>query len=470
MTAILISILLIILLFSLTIFVHELGHYLAARACGMIVEVFSIGFGPAIWKRTVGGITYKIGVIPFGGYVALPQMDPGGRSALEKDGSTKETKAHACPPVSPWKRIVVALAGATGNILLAILLAYLVYFNAQSFAPLNNTGTVGYVYKDSSAYAAGLRTGDAIVAINAQPIRDWEEFLYATAFAGMDTVTAAVKRAEAPIVSMPLPTQVLFGTRHIAGVMPVSLCWVLSVMPGSSAAQAGIVSGDKIMEVDGQPVYSREHLIELISARRDRAVTLRIDRRGKAITLPVSPVYDEKLQRAVIGVQFNSFDVQKPWSQIRSHASMVFRLLKALVTPKETKSAAGAVGGPVMILQMFWFYLQGGLIMALWFTGMLNVNLAILNLLPIPVLDGGHVIFSLWEAVTRRPPSEKVVGFMVNVFGILLISVFVLLTGRDILRAFHFHKSNKETPPVEQPAQTNQVAPATSPRPEELTP
>lgn len=423
------TIFVIAFLFGITIFVHEFGHFLVARRLGMIVETFSIGFGPALWKKKVGGITYKIGLIPFGGYVALPQMDPSGALALEgkSEGGKKDI-----PPAPPWKRILVGLAGVAGNMILAVIIAWIVYLGGQSFAPEQENSFVGYVDPGSAVYAAGLRIGDAITAVHDQPVRSWDDFMVSSAL--YEEPVLRVRGADGSEKTIPAKTEKFMGARYVPGLLPMSHCWVLSVDAGSSAEKAGIRSGDRIVELDGVRLFSREHLTTQVAQCRDRTVPVVIERDGAPITLEVTPAWDKATEKVRIGVVFNTLDVKRPMAQIKSHALLIVRLLRALVTPGQSKAAAQAVGGPVAIFGMFWLYVQGSFLMALWFTGLLNVNLAVLNILPIPVLDGGHILFALWEAVTRRRVSPKVFNAIMNVFAALLIALFVLLIFRDTKR------------------------------------
>jgi regulator of sigma E protease len=236
----------------------------------------------------------------------------------------------------------------------------------------------------------------------------------------------------------------------------VNYCYVLNVMPGSSAEEAGLQPKDKIVAFNGVKLFSREQFTDLVNRAADQKSPITIERKGEQLNLQVTPRYNEKEKRALIGIVFNTFDVKKPWAQIKSHSMLIVRLLQALVTPKEAKNAAGAVGGPVAIFQMFWLYVQMGLIAALWFTGLLNVNLAILNLLPLPVLDGGHIMFSLWEWITGKPVHERVVEWLVNIFATLLIVLFVFLTYRDVVRWGAFRAMRKEAMEKAAPAATNQ--------------
>lgn len=438
-------------LFGLTIFVHELGHFLAARWCGLVVETFSIGFGPAIWKRRIGDVEYKIGLLPFGGYVALPQMDPTG----EQKGARED---RVLPPARPLHKLIVAFAGVVCNMILAIIVAHIVYWGGQSFAPPEGRVILGYVDPQSEAYAAGLRIGDTIEAVNGKPVASWDAFIMDTALAKRPVLR--VRHTDGSVREIELERHEIMGAAYIPGIAPMNYCYVLRARPGSSAEAAGLRNGDRIVSLDGIELYSREHLIELVNERAGRTIPIVIERQGRRIELQVTPAYDPAVGRALIGIEFNTLDVKKPWEQIKSHAMLIVRLLKALTTPAEAKAAAGAVGGPVAIVSMFWLYVQSSLIMALWFTCLLNVNLAILNLLPLPVLDGGHIVLALWEAVTRRPVSPRVVGFIWNISAAALIALFALLTWRDIDRFFVRRPSAK--PPA--------VAPATNDVPEPATP
>ncbi len=432
------TLLTVLLLFGLTIFIHELGHFWVARKCGLVVDAFAIGFGPALWKRTINGVEWKICILPFGGYVALPQMDPG------SDHPDSDMSKRKLPRVEPWKRILVALAGVTGNMILAILVAYIVYAGGKSFAPPEGEVQLGYVETNSAAYASGLRMGDIIEQVNGKNVRSWEEFILAGALGGDPKL--AVRSATLGQHEVTLPTGEMMGTRYIEGVYPLTYCYVLNVNPGSSAAAAGLQSGDRILTLDGVELFSRDHLMDLVQEIGAREVALTYLREGATRSTLVTPALNEASGRYYIGIMFNQLDVKKPMEQIKSHAMLIVRLLKALITPSESKAAAGAVGGPVAILSMFWLYVQSSFIMALWFTCLLNVNLAVLNLLPIPVLDGGHIMLSLWEGITRRAVSYKVVSFVWNATAVLLLAAFALLTWRDVQRFIGVRKS---APPVE---------------------
>jgi len=246
-----------------------------------------------------------------------------------------------------------------------------------------------------------------------------------------------------------LETEKVTGGRLIPGMYPQNYCVVLNFLSDSPAWEAGLEKGDRIVSLDGQKLFSREHMIELINAKAGEPVEMVVDRDGEVLALVVAPSFNEEHQRAMIGISFRTDEVKRPWAQIKSHATLIFRILKALVTPSESKAAAQAIGGPVAIIDIFLQFAAMGIMQALWFTCLLNVNLAVMNLLPIPVLDGGHILFSLWEMITRRPAPAKFVNFMWKTSAILLLSVFVLLTYRDIARIFANKKQVKDPEAIE---------------------
>lgn len=436
----------LIVLFGLCIFVHELGHFLAARAFGMVIETFSLGFGPAIWKKKIGGTTYKIAWIPLGGYCALPQLDPSGMEALQ---GQLEHDAVKLPAVSPWKRIVVCVAGPAGNILLALLLAWIVFLAPEASEKDRATGArVGSVDTNSPAYAVGLRPGDEIVAVNGEPVASWSEFQVETYFrnASNQIVLTVLAGGVQRIVTIPtLRTDM--DVHVVAGVSRGSGYMVREVIQGSAAEAGGMQPGDIVKSVDGAPVANRNEFSGAVAGFRDKPVAIVVDRGGKLVELRVTPHYNEQEKIVMVGVRGDVFErgvpmwmeQRKPLAQINADASSIFRILKALFRREERGKAWNGLGGPILIVATLWTQIQESWINAIAFLRFLNVNLAVLNLLPIPVLDGGHIVFFLWEGITRRRVHPKVVHYLTNAMAALLIGVFVIICSRDVVR---MHKLN----------------------------
>jgi regulator of sigma E protease len=424
--------------FGVTVFVHELGHFLVARRCGLVVKTFSIGFGHAVFKREKDGILYKIGWIPFGGYVSLPQLDPEG---MEKIQGGEEGEVY--PEVSPWKKIAVAVSGPAGNVLLAILLAVVIWLIPGSDAGTQIRPVVGRIEAESPAYAAGLRAGDEIAAVNGTAVNNWYEFTIETLLKKSDTVSLDLRDGRNLTVPVILNED---GIRTLAGVEPAVPCRFGSVTAGSPADRAGIKSGDTALSFNGEPVLGWEHFTGMVQeSAADVPVPLTVDRKGQTMELVIVPEYNEEYDRMMIGVQLGGSGMpwmlyRNPADQIKYDALAIVRVLKALVTPAEARQAAGGLGGPIAIFSMLTLSLQTGLVNTLGLIRFLNVNLAILNLLPIPVLDGGHIVFAFWHGVTRRKPNLKVQTALTNLFAILLIGAMLLLSFNDVDRKFRIKK------------------------------
>jgi len=456
----LLLILAILLLFGVTVFVHELGHYLAARSCGLVVETFSIGFGPALVKWRRNGTCYKIGAIPFGGYVALPQLDPSG---MEKVQGGEAASARTLPEVSPWKKIVVALCGPLGNVLLAILLAWVIYGLPGDPSGGEAGVIVGQVEESSEAGQAGLRPGDRILSLGAKPVRSWYdlsvEALLQTPVGGRFALQ--VQSDDGVVRSLQLAlNNPESGEPLIDGVLPAIPCMLGRVQPGSAAEVAGIQAGDIVRSFNGVPVVDWVHFTELVQQTADQTVPVTVERGDVLLELRVTPLYSAEYDKAMIGVELGGGAAmpwmlhKKPGAQLKNDALAIFRILKALVTPNESRKAAGGLGGPVAIFAMLFASLQTGLLNTLGLIRFLNVNLAVLNLLPLPVLDGGHIVFALWEGITRRKVHPKVVAALVNGFAVLLIGAMLLLTMRDVDRLWNLRNAFRKDAPAAEEAAT----------------
>lgn len=457
------DVLILVFFFGFSIFVHELGHFWVALKLGFVVDTFAIGFGPAIWKKKVKGVLLRVNWLPLGGYVALPQLDPTGMEHVQgkqrdgKDGKKEiEIVDSDLPDIAPWKKILVSVSGALGNVLFAIVLAYVIYFSPSAITSESGPVAVS-VDPESSAYELGMRSGDRIVAVNGKGVDSWYKIkIEALLGIGADSRTVVTVQGDGGKKDFEIDvTGTDSGMIELDGLDEMPLCVFDEVFPGGSGAAAGLQAGDAVRELDGVKVRDWNHFRDMVGECGGREIELVIDRNGSETRVALTPAYDEKYGRVMIGVSpvmqnvFPWMYYKKPFEQVSSDASLLFRVLKALVTPREARQAAKSVGGPVFILFALWAAIKISVLNAVGFLRMLNINLAIINLLPIPVLDGGHIIFSLWEWVTRRKLPPKLVAALVNVFVVLLVGLFALLIYRDafvtIPKAFKLKKEYQET-------------------------
>jgi len=442
------------LLFSLAVFIHELGHFLAARLLGLQVDAFSIGFGPAIWKKKVNGCEYKISWIPFGGYVALPQLDPSGMERMQgshgadesaKDQGTEDS-APLLPDVAPWKRIVVSIAGPLGNVALAVVLAAVIALWPGEFMSVTSS-RVGYVEEECSAYQAGLRQGDKVLSVNGTRVESWYDMLVEFQLAGgSGSAEFAVERSGAvEKMNLAFSTNNVMGMQMLEGVFPDGQSIVGEIIKDSPAQAAGLQINDTIMTLNGTPVLGSSHFAGMVEKNGELPLHLTLLRGGSKLSVDVVPRFSEEHQRVLVGIVWDQKQLPvKPWmahkgfyAQLRWDCLSVARVLNGLIAPR-SKGERGAIaknlGGPVMIITMLYDSVRSGFLESIGLLRMLCINLAILNLLPLPVLDGGHVCFAMFEVITRRKPHPKVVAVLVNGFAVILIGLMVLLVFRDINR------------------------------------
>lgn len=458
------DVLVLMVFFGFTIFIHEFGHFIAALRSGMIVDVFSIGFGPAIWQKKVKNIVYKICWVPLGGYVALPQIDPAGMEIVQEaeqgektSDQEAETAGRNLPDISVGRKLIVALAGSAGNLILGIVLAWIIYLSPAAIT--GNDGPLRVsVDATSEAFAAGLRSGDEILSVNGKKVNTWYDFSVECFFRSdkSSKINLSVKSGgENRDLTFTTVKDQASGVVSVPGLGEYEpQCRFNWITPGSSADKAGLKAGDTVVEFNGIKIATWTQFVELVSVQTDKATPITVKRNSELVKLSVTPAYNTDYGRTMIGVRQAErtpvwMQYRKPMDQIKSDAAMITRFLKALVTPSESKRAAKGVGGPVAIALTLWISIKSSLLNTLGFLRLLNINLAIVNLLPIPLLDGGHIVFCLWEGITRKKINPKVVRGLIRVFGTLLIGLFIIITLNDIIRIPRLMGFGKKRPAVE---------------------
>lgn len=514
----------VIVIFNLMIIVHELGHFLAARWRGLVIEKFGIWFGKPLWKKTINGVEYSLGSIPAGGFVALPQLAP-----MEVMEGKVETPREQLPPITALDKIIVAFAGPLFSFLLAVVFAVIVWQVGRPVGDAESTQIIGYVAEKSPAAEAGLQPGDKILKIDGHPV---------TRFNGMgeDSVTWRVVRSEGDTIAVEVdragqvqtlypkprvpekanwwnrknlrqigigpkitasvakvqPGQpganaglqpgdvveaingqelysaadiydyayahqaepIILTVRRDAQTLPLKFephgVRVHAVQPKSPAAEAGLKKGDTILSIDGQRVALVRQLIDEISSRAGKETKLVIQRDGREMPITVTPLIAEiegvKEQRAMIGFTPEEGDGivfmpmgryriihPSPMEQIRGGVMSIVNTIDAVISRRSSISVQH-MGGPVMMMNAYYTMLSGpeGIRMALWFSVVLNVNLAMLNMLPIPVLDGGHITLAIIEAIRRRPVNVRILEYVQTACALVIIGFMVFIAFFDV--------------------------------------
>ncbi len=522
------KILFVVIFFGLCIFVHELGHLLVALWRGLHVERFSIGFGKPIWGRTYRGVEYVVSWLPFGGYVALPQLDPSDQPMT--------SKGEPLPVPSALSRALTALAGPVANVLFGFLLAtftmwYGVYepaaakectvWEVPAVLPLYQDGLeegdrvvaiagepvhgsweklsrrltladspvalrierdgaaheIAYHPTPNPEYAAGLRPGDRIVAVNGRPFsKGWDEVAERIVL-NTDELTLTVERPEAgrqEIRYTPARNPLVEGLGYpfFSVISPVEAAQVL---PGSPADQAGFRQGDRLLRIDGQVITDQGMFIDTIQASAGRPLEVVVERDGTelaiaGLTARAESVEGREVYRIGLALQGSRIlGHPSPWAQFVDVMARTKRTLGSLLAPVQGKTSLVKVGhmsGPVGIVGLIWTKItlegiRGGLSIII----LVTFSLALFNLLPIPVLDGGHILYALIEMVIRRRLPSRLIGFLQTAFGVLLIGLMLYITFRDMRRLPKFWRAFRGDDATEETTPAAPAAPAAPERP-----
>lgn len=434
------TLLLALFLFGSTVAAHEFGHYLAARKMGLVVERFAIGFGPKIYGKVIDGVEWQLNLLPLGGFVQLPQMSPA--EAIEGKAA-KEVKD--LPPASPKAKIITALAGPVASLALGVLCSIESWIGGVPTNMIYRTTTIGWVEPGSPAAKAGVLPGDRILAIDGQRPDRWAGrpgAVVESILLGTDReILLEVDRNNHEIVTVhltPERDQEMEGLRKIGFEMyPAQTAVVNKVIESGPARRAGIRPGDIIRFVNGTKVWNPAAVKAAVDSGREYLDLGIEDAQGKTRTVRIRPEKAMNRQERMIGVVWKPNEIQithpNPIEQIGSAAGMVFRTLNALVSPASSVGVKH-LSGPLGIFERLVSLLQTDPRLVIYFSVILNVNLAVLNLLPIPVLDGGHIMFSLIEAFRRRQMRAKTIERIQTAFVILLAGFFVLVTYHDSMR------------------------------------
>ena len=422
------------------VFIHELGHFLAAKMFGMRVERFSVGFPPRIWGFKRGDTDYCIGATPLGGYVKISGM-------IDESMDTEHLSAEPQPweyrskPV--WQRMVVITAGVIFNMILAFLIYTGINWSQGKLSlPIEQVSGI-YVPESSLLQKVGFKTNDIIVGVNGNLVDAFEELVAISELTSSNLSYQVVR--DGMTMDLNIPSTILDSLQeqtflHAINIYPPI---VSSIALGSPAEDAGLQAGDRFLEVNGNPV---DYWLELTQTIRNSEGILEfvVEREGQIIIMNIEPYENRTIgiappSLAQVGATFTQLNfvesIQEGWDQVGEQTMGIIggfsRMFSGDISVRQN------LGGPVAIADLTKQAVDQAGWIGFWeITALLSITLAIMNILPIPALDGGHLVFLIYEGIARREPTEKVKIAAQNFGFILLVSLMVFVIFNDVSRLF----------------------------------
>ena len=421
------------------VFIHELGHFLLARWNGVRVLTFSLGFGPKILKVQRGDTEYCISIIPLGGYVKMAGENPEDQPTGRDDEFLAKSK---------WQRFQILIAGPAMNIILAVvLLAVVLMQGADVLVYLDQPAVVGVVQPGSPAEKAGIQPGDVITQFGTAEIPTWEHLEMAVAARPEREVDVVVTRNGREERLKVRPDLTKLTTRNNAtfeigtiGVMPDIYPSVTSFVAGKPAESSGLRVGDVIVAIDGQRMVFFMQALQTISAKPgDKPIVFTVRRDGVEHDIPVTP-YREG-DRSLVGMymgdarrEFKPTPMEAIVMSVQRNIEMSGLILNTLKDLFTGEASPKQLMGPVGIAQLSGESAQAGWIALLALMASISLNLGLLNLMPIPVLDGGHIFIMAIETISRRDFSLAMKEKMLFVGFVLLMTLMVTVIYNDLTR------------------------------------
>lgn len=443
--------------------IHELGHYLVARWCGVKVLRFSVGMGKVVWSRRFGRdqTEWAVSALPLGGYVKMLDAREGDLASIPKEDLAREFTRQ-----SVWKRIAIVAAGPLANFLVAIVLFAGLYMHGveEPTSKISVRAAAGQDADRTPAALAGLRTGDRITAVNGEPVAAWSELRWNLMQAAVDKKEASltVERSGYGRVNAIVPAATMtaldlegdiVGNLGIGVALPSPV--VQQVLPGGAAERGGLQVGDLLKSVDGVAVQDGVAFIELIRAAPGKTVQVEVIRAGLPRTLAVTPQAEalkgadgEKSGKQAVTVgKISAYVALRPdminvpsgplsalgkaVERVWDTCTMTLKMIAKMVTGE---ASLKNVTGPITIADYAGQTARMGVASYLSFIAFISISLGVMNLLPIPVLDGGHLLYYSLEVLTGRPVSERVAEFAQRIGIGLLMTLMVLAVFNDITR------------------------------------
>ena len=437
MPDIIVTILSVSVVLGIMVLVHEWGHFIVAKAFGVRVEIFSIGFGPRLWGHKKGDTDYRISGLPLGGYVKMAGDNP----LEDRKGDPDEFLSKP-----RWQRALIAVAGPAMNIVLSILLIAGIYMHgSKEPAYLDHQMVLAGVLPDSTAQKAGLAAGDHIVKINNTSNPTWDQAITELEWTLPGHSLSVLVDRNGKEVPVTVPTsqslEDMFG-------YPANRLLIGSVTSGMPAERSGIQPGDEVLKVNGNPLASGSEFPSRVEKSRGGPLDLEIRRGDRTLQIEVRPQQvgvKNGVAQWQIGVGLRPGElVERRWpigvaisESVTTNALMARQVAFVVVELFRGKISLTQLQGPLGIARASGEAARQGAVELFRLMAMIGVNLAILNLLPIPPLDGGHILLLFVEGTIRRDLSIRVKERFVTVSMVFLLLVFAIVMYNDVLRLAH---------------------------------
>ncbi len=424
-----------IVVLGILIFIHEFGHFLVAKLSGVGVEKFSLGFGPKLLSLKKGETEYRISILPLGGYVKMVGESP---DEVVSESDFKRSFTHK----SVYNRALIVAAGPIMNLILAIVLLPVIYLiGVKVPAYLYRPPEVGFVSPHEAADNAGIKGGDVIESVNGKKIKDWEELLSALSSPGKPSAIELLRDGKDIKTTFIASVSPDTGG-SIIGMYPPMKPVIGEVSKGYPAEEAGLKPGDVILAVNGRVITHWAEL-ETIIHKDGTKKTFLIKRGDKQLTVNITPRYNANMKVYLVGITrldkqiFRRYGflgaVERGLTLAAEMTGRLFMVIKGLILGRYSLKT---LGGPLMIAEVAGKAAETGLTDFLTLVAFLSLQLGIINLFPIPVLDGGHLLFFGIESISGKPLSEKFLGIAQQIGIALLIALMVFVTYNDIFRIF----------------------------------
>ena len=436
-----------LLALSFCIFIHELGHFIAAKKRGLIADRFSIGFGPRLFGWKWRGTDFRISLLPLGGYVSLPQLADMGRL----EGGEEENEADDLPPISYADKMIVAVMGAVFNIILAFCLSLILWGVGRDIVKTTIIDVVPEQIVNSDdevvtgpGFEAGLQPGDTVLEIDGEHINDWMHLQNAVMTStgreddGRPSVDVTVLRGKEELTVTAYPVLVTSEDIRTLALQPGTDLVVSMVQENMPAFEAGMLPGDQPIKLNGEEITSSAFLSVYLKNHQGGVIDVTVLREGEEVVLPIEPriAPGEDSPRFGFAYYYEAQTERVHLNPIEQISAMARTMKSTLVALVHTKSDVKVrnMSGPVGIVHGLTAMARYGWIDLIWFLALINVNLAIFNVLPIPVLDGGHMLFATISKIIGRPLPRKVMEGAYTACIALLLSFVIYVSFFDVKR------------------------------------